>query len=68
MNVHRILSDAVAEVVGLTVAIACLHAAARHPPGETAAMVIAPKPGLQCALRKRRAAELAAEDDQGIFQ
>src|SRR5712691_4722617 len=68
MDMHRILGDAVAEVVGLAVAVAGLHAAARHPPSETAAMVIAPEPRLERALRKRRAADLASEDDQGIFQ
>src|ERR1700730_8806435 len=67
MDMHRILSDAVAEVVGLAVAVARLHAATRHPPAETAAMVIAPEPRLQRALREWRTAELAPEDHESIF-
>ena len=62
-------SDVVAEVVGLAEHEARLDAAARHPHGEAARMVVAPVIGVgQLALAVDGAPELAAPDHQRIVE
>jgi len=68
VDVHRVLDDVVAELVGLAVDEPRLHAAAREPHAEVAAVVIAPEVGLQRSLCERRPAELGAEDDERVVE
>src|SRR5207344_2628889 len=58
VDMHRILRDVVAEVVGLAVRNAALHAAAGHPDAEGSAVMVAAKVAFQRSLRERSAAEL----------
>jgi hypothetical protein len=66
VDLDRILDDVVAEVVGLAVGDARLGPAACHPHGEIAGVMIAASSGVDTALRKDRAAELAFPRDQGV--
>ena len=69
VDMHRVLDDVVAEIVGLAVDDARLDAAAGHPDREAARMMIAAVVlARQFALAVDRAAELAAPDDQRIVQ
>ena len=52
VDVHRIADDVVAEVVGLTVRVAGLDAAAGQPPGEAPAVMVAAEVRLELALRE----------------
>ena len=66
---HGILDDVEAEVVGAAIANAGLHAAAGHPEGKRSAVVVAAiSLAGYCSLAIHRAAELAAPDDERIFQ
>src|SRR5439155_25683064 len=65
VHVHRVLGDAVAQVVGRSDGRAATDAAAREPPGEGAGVVVAPEELRPFALLvHRRAAELASPDDE----
>jgi hypothetical protein len=69
VHVDRVLGDVVAEVVGRAVGEARLDAAARHPAGEAARVMIAAVVGRgELALRVVRAPELAAPDDQRVVE
>ena len=69
VDVHRIRDDVVAEVVGLAVRDAGLDAAAGHPHGEAARMMIAAVVVVrQLALAVDGAAEFAAPDDQRVVE
>ena len=64
VHMHGILGDVVAEVVGLAVRGARLHAAARHPHGEATRVVItAGFRAVPLALARDAPSELAAPDD-----
>ena len=64
-----ILDDVVAEVVGLAVDRAALRAAAGHPHGEAARVMVAAVVLVgQAALRVDRAAEFAAPDDERVVE
>ena len=66
---ERVLDDVVAELVGLAVDLAALGAAAGHPHGETARVVVAAVVLLgESALAVDRAAEFAAPDDEGVVE
>ena len=68
-DVHRVANDVVTEVVGLAVARTAFDAAARHPGGETARVMIAAVVLLrQTALRINRASEFAAPNDQRFVE
>ena len=68
-QVDRILDDVVAEVVGLAVFDARLHAGAGQPDGEAAAMMVAAHAGVaELALAEDRAAELGGEDHERVFE
>src|SRR5207245_4517513 len=69
MDVHRVLDDVIAEIVGLAVDDARLDATAGHPDREAARMVIAAVIVLgKLALAVDRAAELAAPDHQRVVE
>ena len=69
VDVDGVLDDVVAEVVGLAVDDAGLDAAAGHPHGEAAAVVVAAVVVAgQRALAVDRPAELAAPDDQRVVE
>ena len=69
MHVHGILGHIVAEVVGLAVTGAGLHAAAGHPHGEATRVVVAAGFGaVPFALAGDAAAELAAPDDERVLE
>ena len=69
VDVHRVLHDVVAELVGLAMGVTRLDAAAGHPPREAAAvMVAADERVVDLPLRERRAAELAAEHHQRVVE
>ena len=66
---QRVLDDVVAEVVGLAIDRTALGAAAGHPHGETARVVVATVVLLgETALAVDRATELAAPDDEGVLE
>src|SRR5579872_1441693 len=66
-DMHRVLHDVVAEVVGLAVRDARLDARAREPVDEAARVMVAPVVApRQLPLAVRRAAEFAAPDDQRL--
>ena len=68
-QVDRVLDDVVAEVVGLAVLDAGLHAAAGQPHGEAAAVMVAAHAGVaERALAEHGAAELGGEDHQRVVQ
>src|SRR5207302_8128249 len=65
----RALDDVVGEIIRLAVDGAALDAAAGHPDGEAARVVVAAVVGLrQPALRVDRAAELAAPQHERLVQ
>src|SRR4051794_14691146 len=66
VNGHRVLGDLITHLVGGTVADPFLQASARQPASEGMLMMVAPL-GAD-AFGKRRAAELAGPDDQGIIK
>ena len=67
--VHGVGRDVVAELVGGSVGMSCLHAAARHPHGEAAGMVVAPGLGaVPLALSGHATSELPAPDDEGVVE
>ena len=70
VHTHRILGDAVAKVVRFAVYKAPFEAAARNPKAEAGTQVVSAMPiGLgNVALAERRAAELAAPDDQRVVE
>ena len=69
VNMHRILHDVVAEVVGFAVHHAGLDAASGHPDAEAARVVVATVfVRGQPALAVHRAPEFAAPDDQRVVQ
>src|SRR5262245_14420279 len=66
---HRVLDDVVAVIVGAPVADAGPDAAARHPAGEAARMVVSPViGGREVALAVDRAPELAAPQHERVVQ
>ena len=68
-DVERVLDDVVTEVVGLAVDLAAFGAAAGHPHGEAARVVIAAVVFLgQAALAVDRPTELSAPDDQSVIE
>src|SRR5262245_40490692 len=69
VNVHRILDDVVAVIVGRSVTDAGADAAAGHPGAEAAAvMVAAMVVRSKCALAVDGAAKLAAPDDERVVE
>src|SRR3954454_23931686 len=69
MHVHGIAHNVIAELVGLAIDRAALDAAAGHPDGETARVMIAAEAvGLDFALAVRGAPEFAAPDDQRVVE
>ena len=69
VDMDGILDDVVAEVVRRAVGHSALDAAAGHPDGETARMMIATViVGRQLALAIHGAAELTAPNDQRVVQ
>ena len=70
VDVDFVFHDAEAQFVGLAVMQAGLHAAAGHPHRETIGVVIAAKnvAARGAAFAERRAAELAAADDQRVVE
>ena len=68
-EVDGVFDDVVGEIVGLAVDRAAFDAAAAHPDGEAARMMIAAVVLLrQAALRIDRAAEFAAPDDERLVE
>ena len=69
VHVHGILGHVVAEVVGLAVTGAGLHAAAGHPHGEATRVVVATGFGaVPLALAGDAAAELASPHDERVLE
>src|SRR5271170_3747109 len=69
VDMHRILRDVVTIVVGLAEDYARLDAAARHPHGEAAGMMVAAIiASREPALTIDGAAELAAPDDKRVVK
>ena len=67
MHMHGILRDVVTEFIGFTVAGAGLDAAACHPVGEAAWVMIAPiSGGAGLALAVSGAAKFTAPDDERL--
>ena len=68
-EVDGVLGDVVAEVVGLAVFDAGLHAGAGEPDGEAAAVMVAAGVGVaERALAEDGAAEFGDEDDERVFE
>ena len=69
MHMHGIFGHVVAEVVGLAVTGAGLHAAAGHPHGEATRVVVASGfRAVPFALAGDAAAEFAAPDDERVLE
>src|SRR5262249_18452597 len=70
VDVDRVTSDAKAQLVGLAVDVASLQAAAGQEHREAVGIVIAAEErgARGPSFAERRAAELAAEDDQGLVE
>src|SRR5437016_408032 len=70
VDVDLVPGDGEPKLVGFAMRIAALDAAARQPHGVTVGIVVTAQEfaGRGTALAERRAAELAATDDQGVIQ
>src|SRR5690348_6180544 len=69
MDIHWVLDDVVAVVVGFAVSLAAFDSAAGHPNREAARMMIAPIVRFgKRPLRIDGSAEFAAPDHQRVFQ
>ena len=69
VDMDPVLGDVPAEVVGRPMDVTWLHAAAGEPPRVGAAEVVAALEALaRLVLGERRAAELAAPDDEGVVE
>ena len=68
-DVHRVFNNVVGELVGFAMDDAALDAAARHPEAEAARVMVAAVVGRsELALGVDRSPELAAPEDEGVFE